>query len=491
MPSFTILKPGSTAFDNTIGLTLVQVAQQLGFFTLATLLRPSIPITHLFAEAQLVNRTYGPPPLKVLAAQTLNTQLLTALESAILAADTPRSPSHGQTGMDILADPSDCWHLAAPDITIPQRPSTAPASTGQRLPISALSFPYPPPQYPEAEAAPSDLIRRPAPSTSSETPVIISASDMQQANQASQDRLESAQQCAAFIHDLHTTTQAEHNPAADVLPSSGSSSSGMGCFARHVQLALQAQDHCQSSSYGQSTSQQRDEQQTAHEVLLRSSQQLIMPAGTAQDEGSDLSSAMTSAMHNTVGALEASRPQIEPSDAQSESLLVQRTRTNPLFGDLSQCASTSASSQSLSGSVYVTDVPPCLAAASLLSESASTVPDVFQKIAINESEINEPSAINTAEQAVMLVSEVSSTPAVDGAAERTSTVPAAAAAAKQAATTVLDVSDQDRSNKSAKLRLLLLLVASNKESEDYECGVCMERSVGVYIAPCSHTICGE
>lgn len=53
-----------------------QVAQRLGFFTLAMLLRPSIPILRLFSDDDRAVRFFGPQPLKALAAEALNKMLV-------------------------------------------------------------------------------------------------------------------------------------------------------------------------------------------------------------------------------------------------------------------------------------------------------------------------------------------------------------------------------------------------------------------------------
>ncbi|MEW5319983.1 MAG: hypothetical protein WDW38_011091 [Sanguina aurantia] len=88
--------PDPRLIRNTLGQVPYQVSQQLGFFTLATLLRPSIPVSRLFSEAQMVHRTYGPPLLKILAAQALNAHLLASLERAETVDRGPRRPADKQ-----------------------------------------------------------------------------------------------------------------------------------------------------------------------------------------------------------------------------------------------------------------------------------------------------------------------------------------------------------------------------------------------------------
>lgn len=474
------------------------MSQQLGFFTLATLLRPSIPITRLFTEAQLVNRTYGPPCLKVLAAQSLNAQLLKALESAILAV-AQKSAAAAAVGKlkgssdRQVADTSE--HRTLPNTTANttlQRPSTAPASTGLRLSLSSFSDPRQPPLHAPEVATPSDPINRHVPSTSTEQPAIsalpsgemssnldfapVGASCASSSNvaaglqqpagftlQADQASLELSQDMASH-QDLHATSQAEHDSAACASGSS-SSFSGMGSIARQVKLALQAQGSSIVNVCGESEAQQEDGQwQAAHAVLIRLSQQVIMPVTFRQDhtgEESGLSSALNSTINNTVDATGATCLQTDPPASHLGSLSVQRTRTNPLFGDLSHSAST----HSLFGSVYLTERPASLPAATFLCDSAVSV-----SVEADAATLYEPP-----ESAVVLSVEPDST---------------VSEATDPAATAVLGSLDLCR-NTSLKLRALLLMTVSNKESDENECGVCMERSVGVCIAPCSHTICGE
>jgi len=86
---------------NASGHMPYQVAQRNGFFSLAMMLRPTIPITRLFSEEERNSgRIYGPPALKVIAAEAANRKLvatLAALADPIPApASTPRQQQHQQ-----------------------------------------------------------------------------------------------------------------------------------------------------------------------------------------------------------------------------------------------------------------------------------------------------------------------------------------------------------------------------------------------------------
>ncbi|KXZ44797.1 hypothetical protein GPECTOR_62g912 [Gonium pectorale] len=80
---------------NANGHMPYQVAQRLGFYPLAMLLRPSIPILRLFSDEERAVRFYGPAPLRALAAEALNKKLLAELDA--LAAATPPSAAAGLT----------------------------------------------------------------------------------------------------------------------------------------------------------------------------------------------------------------------------------------------------------------------------------------------------------------------------------------------------------------------------------------------------------
>ena len=70
--------------SNANGHMPYQVAQRLGFFTLAMLLRPNIPIVRLFSEEERSIRFYGPPPLKAISAEALNRHLIAVSVSRCL-----------------------------------------------------------------------------------------------------------------------------------------------------------------------------------------------------------------------------------------------------------------------------------------------------------------------------------------------------------------------------------------------------------------------
>jgi type II secretory pathway pseudopilin PulG len=76
--------------------------QRLGFFSLALLLRPNIPLPRLFNEEERGTRTWGPPPLKVLAAECLNHKLLRALESLSVTKPAPGASSSAAAALPNL-----------------------------------------------------------------------------------------------------------------------------------------------------------------------------------------------------------------------------------------------------------------------------------------------------------------------------------------------------------------------------------------------------
>ncbi|GLC53744.1 hypothetical protein PLESTB_000782600 [Pleodorina starrii] len=71
---------------NANGHMPYQVAQRLGFYPLAMLLRPSIPILRLFSDEERAVRFYGPAPLRAIAAEALNKKLLAELDALAAAA---------------------------------------------------------------------------------------------------------------------------------------------------------------------------------------------------------------------------------------------------------------------------------------------------------------------------------------------------------------------------------------------------------------------
>ncbi|GFR52870.1 hypothetical protein Agub_g15498 [Astrephomene gubernaculifera] len=71
---------------NANGHMPYQVAQRLGFYPLAMLLRPSIPILRLFSDEERAIRFYGPAPLRAIAAEALNKKLLSELDALAAAA---------------------------------------------------------------------------------------------------------------------------------------------------------------------------------------------------------------------------------------------------------------------------------------------------------------------------------------------------------------------------------------------------------------------
>lgn len=63
-----------------------QVAQRMGFYPLAMLLRPSIPIFRLFSDEERAVRFYGPPPLRAITAEALNKKLMSEIDALVAAA---------------------------------------------------------------------------------------------------------------------------------------------------------------------------------------------------------------------------------------------------------------------------------------------------------------------------------------------------------------------------------------------------------------------
>ncbi|GIL79443.1 hypothetical protein Vretimale_18316 [Volvox reticuliferus] len=131
-----------------------QVAQRLGFYPLAMLLRPSIPILRLFSDEERAVRFYGPAPLRAIAAEALNKKLLMELDSlatGVIAQATAvgvrekaseiitQQPAAMTTAAAAAASNGGSGANSASDAgTSAQRPVSAPATLEQLAAAAAL-----------------------------------------------------------------------------------------------------------------------------------------------------------------------------------------------------------------------------------------------------------------------------------------------------------------------------------------------------------------
>eukprot|EP00798_Chlamydomonas_sp_ICE-L_P002155 gene2155-18205_t len=137
-----------------------QLAQRLGYVSLALFLRPSIPIARLFSTEERNVRFYGPPQLKVIAAAALNKYLVKSLDLIIekqapcdiLSDLGPRTPTRPSSrGRLAQSSPTPLIVLDSPRSRVPfevaglspsplsDPPGDSPSSIPRRVPSLLVS----------------------------------------------------------------------------------------------------------------------------------------------------------------------------------------------------------------------------------------------------------------------------------------------------------------------------------------------------------------